>query len=139
MKAPVLSTVIFLLFSSLSLAQSGDLIIGSYHLPNQLDIEIFKSEGKYFGKIIGLNGYNEGQEMDIYNPDKSKHRDPLMGKTIIKNLEYDETEHQWLGGSMYGPEKGLVFNLKVARIEEDQMEVVASKFLFWKTLNWEKL
>ena len=32
-------------------AQQTDVIIGKYHLPNDLDVEIFKDQGKYFGKI----------------------------------------------------------------------------------------
>ncbi|MCF6237455.1 MAG: DUF2147 domain-containing protein [Candidatus Marinimicrobia bacterium] len=128
-----------LMFASMSPAQTGDLIIGKYQLPNNLEIEIFKSDGKYFGKIIGLSGFNEGQEQDIHNPDKSNQNDLLMGKTIIKDLEYDNTKHQWVDGSMYGPGKGLIFNLKIAKVRQDEIEVVASKFLFWKTLNWVRM
>jgi len=121
------------------LAQSGDAIIGKYHLPNQLDVEIFRSDGKYFGKIIGLEGFNEGQKIDSYNPDESKQEEQLLGKIIIKDLEYDQAKNQWVDGSMYGPEKGLIFNLKIAELGETEIKVVASKYLFWKTMAWEKL
>lgn len=128
-----------LLVTSLTWAQAGDAIIGKYHLPNQLDIEIFESDGKYVGKIIDLEGFNDGQQKDVHNPDKSKQEDLLLGKRIIENLHYDESENQWVGGSMYGPEKGLVFNLRISAVRADEIEVVASKFLFWKTLTWETL
>ena len=121
------------------LAQSGDAIIGKYHLPNQLDVEIFRSDGKYFGKIIGLEGFNEGQKIDSYNPDESKQEEQLLGKIIIKDLEYDQAKNQWVDGSMYGPEKCLIFNLKIAELGETEIKVVASKYLFWKTLSWKKL
>ena len=76
---------------------------------------------------------------DIHNPNKSNQDDPLLGKTIIKNLEFDESEKEWVNGSMYGPEKGLVFNLKITEAGQNEIRVVASKYLFWKTMAWEKL
>jgi len=139
MKTIAASITTVLLTVSLAWAQTGDTIIGKYHLPNQLDIEIFESDGKYFGKIIGLDGFADGQQNDIHNPEKSNQNDPLLGKTIIKNLEFDESEKEWVNGSMYGPEKGLVFNLKITEARQDEIKVVASKYLFWKTMAWEKL
>jgi len=40
---------------------------------------------------------------------------------------------------MYGPEKGMVFNLKITSIEKDEIEVVGSKYIFWHTLKWKKI
>jgi len=133
-------TIALLLFiTSISFAQQADEIIGKYHLPNKLDVEIYKAEGKYFGKIIALNGFEDGQVKDIKNPDKSARNKPLVGKVIIKDLEFDNKEKEWVDGTMYGPEKGLVFNLKITEIRQNEIEVVGSKLLFWKTLEWEKL
>jgi len=120
-------------------AQQADKIIGKYRLPNKLDIEIFKEDGKYFGKIIGLNDYQDGQLKDINNPEESKRDEPLLGKVIIKNLEYDFKEEKWLNGSMYGPEKGMVFNLKITEVGKNEIEVVGSKYFMWRTLKWEKI
>jgi len=139
MQKPATSIVVILLFTTMIIAQPGDRIIGQYHLPNQLDLEIFKSDEKYFGKIIGLDGFNGGQEKDIHNPDRSSRAEPLLGKVIIKNLEYDQSMNQWIKGSMYGPEKGLMFNLKIVESRAVEIEVVASKFFFRKTLVWQKL
>ena len=121
------------------LAMDADGIIGKYHLPNQLDIEIFKSESKYFGRIIGIDGFSDGQESDINNPEVARRVEPLLGKIIINNLEYNPAENMWVGGSMYGPEKGLIFNLKIIDVREDEIVVVGSKYLFWKKMTWEKL
>ena len=130
-------TIIILIFStSVIFAQQADDVIGTYRLPNNLDVEIFEKEGKYFGKIIALNGHENGNEKDIKNPDKSKRSDPLIGKVIVENLEFDSDEKQWINGSMYGPEKGLVFNLKITEILVDEIKVVGSKFFFHKTLIW---
>lgn len=136
-----LRVTIFLIifFTSISFAQQTNDIIGKYRLPNKLDVEIFEKEGKYFGKIIALNGHENGTEKDIKNPDKSKRNDPLIGKTIIENLEYDKKEKEWINGRMYGPEKGLVFNLKITEIKQNEIVVVGSKYFFKKTIEWEKL
>jgi len=134
-----LITYLFVFFTTYTFAQHADEIIGKYHLPNDLDVEIFKNNGKYFGEIIALNGYEDGQTNDIKNPDKSKHNEPLIGKVIINNLEFDKDEKEWVNGSMYGPEKGMVFNLKITEIRQNEVEVVGSKFFFWKTIEWERL
>lgn len=133
----IISFVIFI--TSATFAQQADEIIGKYHLPNDLDIEIFKDNGKYFGKIIELNGFKDGQTKDVNNPEESKQNEPLIGKVIIKNLEYNKEEKQWLNGKMYGPEKGMVFNLKITEIRQKEIEVVGSKYLFWRTMEWEKI
>jgi uncharacterized protein (DUF2147 family) len=135
----VLIIVILLTFTSIILAQQADDLIGKYRLPNQLDVEIFKTDGKYFGKIIGLGSLTLEHQKDINNPDETLQDELLLGKTIIKDLEYDPAENEWVGGSMYGPEKGLIFSLKVTEIREQEIEVVGSKYFFWKTLTWQKL
>ncbi|MEA2043100.1 MAG: DUF2147 domain-containing protein [Bacteroidota bacterium] len=119
-----------------TIAQKPDDIIGKYYLPNNIDVEIFKQNGKYFGKLIGLTGFENGQTRDINNPDKSKRNDLLVGKVIIQNLKFDKDDKQWLNGTMYGPQKGLVFDLKITEVRKGEIEVVGSKYFFWRTLIW---
>jgi len=130
---------LILISSSYSFAQKADDVIGKYHLPNKLDLEIYKTNGKYSGKIIALNGYEDGQTTDIKNPDHSKRKTPFIGMVLIKGLEYDQKEKEWVNGSMYGPEKGMFFNLKIKEVRQNEIEVVASKYFFWKTLEWKKI
>ena len=134
-----LITYLIVFFTTHTFAQQPDEIIGKYHLPNKLDVEIFKNNGKYFGKIIALNGFKDGQTKDIKNPDDSKQNEVLIGKIIIKDLEYDKEKKQWLNGNMYGPEKGMVFNLKITEIGETEIEVVGSKYFMWRTLRWKRI
>ncbi len=135
----LLTLLIIIFFTSVSFAQQADDVVGKYHLPNDLDVQIFKYNGKYFGKIIGLNKFEDGQTTDINNPEDNKQKDLLLGKIIIKNLEFDKDEKQWINGEMYGPEKGIIFNLKVTEVRKSEIEVVGSKYLFWHTLEWEKI
>ncbi len=139
MKKTIAILTVLLLISSMVFAQKADDIIGKYHLPNKLDLEIYKVGDKYFGKIIALNGYEDGQTVDVKNPDDSKQNQPLIGMVILKDLEWDQEEKQWVNGNMYGPEKGMVFNLKITELMEDKIEVVGSKYLFWHTLEWDKI
>ncbi len=127
-----------LLFSTLY-SQQADQIIGEYKLPNQLKIKIYKVDNKFFGKITSLDGYNNGQIKDIKNPDEAKRNDSLLGKVIIEGLKYDNKKDEWVDGSMYGPEKGIKFNLKITEIAGNRATVVGSKFFFWHTLTWQKL
>ena len=78
-----LTTYLMVFFTTYTFAQQPDEIIGKYHLPNKLDVEIFKNNGKYFGKIIALNGFEDGQTNDINNPDNSNQNEPLIGKAIL--------------------------------------------------------
>ena len=139
MRKLVLIIILSMQLASSLFALDADVIIGRYHLPNNLDIEIFKSENKYYGRIIGLEGFNDGQQFDINNPEEALTGQPLLGRIIINNLEYDPAENRWVGGSMYGPEKGLIFNLKISEVREDEIVVVGSKYLFWKNMTWKKL
>lgn len=134
-----LNLLLTIFISTYTFAQQADEIIGKYRLPNNLDVEIFKSNGKYSGKIIAMRDFDEGQTTDINNPEKSKRSNPLIGMVIIKNLKFDNDEKQWINGEMYGPEKGMFFNLKITEMREDEIEAVGSKYFFWKTLKWKKI
>ena len=138
-KQIVLSVFLLFFIVNSSIAQKANDIVGKYHLPNDLDIEIYKKGEKYFGVIIALNGYQDGQTIDYKNPDDSKQNTPLLGMVIIRGLVFNEDSKEWVNGSMYGPEKGMVFNLKITEIRESEIEVVGSKYFFWHTLTWLKL
>jgi len=135
----ILALSLIVVFSSMLFAQQADIIVGKYRLPNKLDIEIFENSGKYFGKIIALNGFEDGQLKDTNNPDRSQRNDPLLGKLIIKDLEYDKDEKKWINGSMYGAEKGMYFNLLIAEVRANEIAVVGSKLIMRKSLEWKKL
>ncbi|NPA35897.1 MAG: DUF2147 domain-containing protein [Chlorobi bacterium] len=139
-KKRFMHTLILLVLSAGTLlAQKADDILGKYRLPNGIDIEIYKNGNVYDGKIIALNNYDNGETKDIHNPDKSKRDEPLMNKVIIRGLEFDKDEKQWVNGLMYGPDKGIDLNLKVTEINDGEIVVVGSKYFFSKTLKWKKI
>ncbi len=131
--------IVFLFISTLSIAQKADDIIGKYRLPNGLDVEIFKAGTSYSGKIIALNNFKGGETKDVKNPDKAKQNDPLVGKIILEGLKFNPEDYTWIDGNLYGAEKGIFLNLKVAEIKEKEITVVGSKYVFHKTLVWKKI
>lgn len=139
MRKHIIFSLLFILFAFHINAQMADDIIGEYHLPNNLDVDIFKQGEKYFGRIIRLNNFENGQKTDINNSDKWRQNDSLLGKVIIKNLEFDAKEKQWKRGRIYGAEKGLVLDFKITVIRKNEIEVIGSRFFFWKTLIWENI
>ena len=134
----IISIILFFI-CGITFAQRADNLIGKYHLPNKLDVQIYKVGSKYNGKIIALNGFEDGQKNDINNDDESKKIRSLIGMEIIKGLEFDNEDKEWINGEMYGPEKGMFFNLKVTKMRDKEIEVVGSKYFFWHTLVWKKL
>lgn len=136
MERSVLIGIIMFLGSFIAAAQSADDIIGTYHLPNDLDVEIYKHNNKYYGKIIALNNFENGQLKDIHNPDKTKQDEPLLGKIIIQDLVYNSLDKNWINGKMYSSEKGIVFNFKVVAINRNEIEIEGSKYFFSKTMQW---
>ncbi len=131
--------LILLITASVIFAQKADDIIGKYHLPNKLDVRIYKLGNKYYGKIVALNGFENGQTTDINNDDEGSRQEPLIGMVIIKGLEFNSEDKEWINGKMYGPEKGMFFNLQVTEMREKEIEVVGSKYFFWHTLVWKKI
>ena len=132
--------IIFIFFSAIYVkAQKADDIIGKYRMPNDLDIEIFKKGDKYYGKVIALNNWENGQTKDYKNPDESKRNEPLLGKVIITGLEFDREEKEWVNGTLYGPDKGMFLDFEINEIRPKEVEATASKFIIHKTLILKKL
>ncbi len=127
----------FFIFSVAAFPQPG--LHGQYRLPNGLDVELFRTGDTWSGKIVGLNDFNGGQVLDVKNPDKSRRNIPLKGLVIIRGLTYDPEEKIWTGGTMYAPEKGMEFDLKITRRTPEGLEVVGSKLFLRKTLFWKRL
>ncbi len=132
-------TVLLLIISFGSFAQQKDDIIGKYLLPNNLEIEVFKDNNGFSAKIIALNNYKNGQTKDSKNSNKSKRNDLLLGKIVLTNLVYNPAKNQWKNGKLYVPDKGITINLKVTKIKGNEVTVVGSKYIFWKTITWKKI
>ena len=70
-------------------------------------IQIYKENGKYYGKIVWLREpLNEkGQpKLDVKNPNTSLQSKPLVGALILRDFEFADGE--WTNGKIYDPENG---------------------------------
>jgi uncharacterized protein (DUF2147 family) len=106
MKFVVLSILSF--FVAATSHASGDEIIGVWQNgTGKGHIEIFKQNGKYFGRIIWLkNPLNElGQpRLDKKNQHEHLRGKPLIGAIMLRDFVYDDGE--WVDGRIYNPEDG---------------------------------
>lgn len=137
-----ITLIIFLLFTCTSFkypVNKADDIIGNWLLPDNLEIEIFKKNNKFYGKITDVYGFKDGQEKDIHNPDQSRRNDELIGKIIISDLQYDSETEQWINGTIYAPQRGFTLELTILKVNEKTLEAKGSKLLFSKKIIWQRL
>lgn len=78
---------------------------------NKSMIQIYKEDGKYFGKIVWLKepkNKNGEEKKDINNPkDKLKSR-PLKSLIVMKNFVFKSDK--WEDGKVYDPESGNTYS-----------------------------
>jgi len=87
---------------------------------NDAKIKVYKNGGKYFGKLIWIAedvGPDGGPKRDVNNPDPDKQDDRLLGKVILKGLEWDKSDDEWDDGEIYDPKSGNTYDL-YARLED---------------------
>ncbi len=108
MKSLLLLFVVF--FSVITSYASGnpDAILGIWsNASNRGQIQVYKQNGKYFGKIIWLikpNDQNNLPKVDKNNPDKNLQSKPLLGLVMLRDFKYKDEE--WVNGKIYNPEDG---------------------------------
>lgn len=83
-------------------------------------IQIYKENGKYFGKIVWLKSPldEKGQpKVDKKNQNAALRNKPLIGLVMLRDIKYDDGE--WTDGHIYNPEDGkeykCVLKLKDSR------------------------
>ena len=92
----------------------GDDILGVWTTGSKKGrVEIYKEDGKYYGKIIWLKEplNDEGQpKKDVNNPDDDAQSKPLMGLVNLKGFEFDADDEEWVDGTIYDPENGSTYD-----------------------------
>jgi uncharacterized protein (DUF2147 family) len=87
---------------------SGDNIIGIYWSPKKdAKIEIYKKDGKYFGKTI----WTETNKKDLKNPKETLRQRDLLGIDLFTNFVFDEGSYEH--GKIYDPESGKTYDCKI--------------------------
>lgn len=135
MKKLVVITII--LISQLSLAQvSSDNIIGNWLSPKKdSEIQIFKINNKYYGKIVWGKGEST---KDIKNPDSKLRSRDLIGLVILSNFEFDEDE--WNNGTIYDPREGKTYSCVITMKNKNELNIrgYVGVSLFGRTEVWTK-
>src|SRR5690606_40452088 len=78
-------------------------------------VEIYKKDNRYFGKVIWIkNNTNDdgtAPRLDSKNPDEKLRKKPVVGSTILIDLEWDEDDNEWDDGEIYDPKTGSLYSL----------------------------
>jgi uncharacterized protein (DUF2147 family) len=112
-----LLTAIGLVMATFCFAQSqtADAIVGKWLNEDQdAHIQIYKENGKFYGKIVWLKEPNEEDtglpKLDDENKDESLRSRPVMGMILLKDFIYDEDDTEWDDGTIYDPKNGSTYD-----------------------------
>jgi len=107
-------------FAGSANAQSkADKIVGYYLTyddetgAEKSQVQIFKStNGKYYGKIVWLKEpLKDGKpKVDDKNPDVKLQKRAIIGLEMLKGFNYNESDNEWVDGSIYNPSSGKTYN-----------------------------
>jgi uncharacterized protein (DUF2147 family) len=87
--------------------------------------ELFESGGRLSGKIVALSEPTtaEGKEKtDIYNPDPTKRKFPIVGLVFISGLT-KKSDSEWENGTVYDPKSGRTYSCLMELQEPDKIKV----------------
>lgn len=106
-------------------APAADAIVGTWLTKaGKAKVQIYKSGSVYNGKIVWLKepNYEDGTaKVDKNNPDKNRHKDPIIGLNLLKGFVFDE-DH-WENGTIYDPENGKTYSCKITLNKGGWIEV----------------
>lgn len=143
MTKSILSVLAALLLSSIPLfaqtnnLQQGDAIIGQWINPDKsAKFDIYKKNGKYFGKIIWGNSRDT---KDSKNPDPNLKKRDLIGLTILNDLVFED-RNTWINGTIYDPNDGKTYTCKLTLTSTNTLDVrgFLGVSLFGRTETWTK-
>jgi len=90
-------------------------------------VEIYKDNGKYFGKIVWLlNPIDEETnkpKLDDKNEDISLRDRPVMGLLLLKDFVFDGDD-EWEDGTIYDPKNGKTYSCYMEFEDKDDMSTL---------------
>ena len=130
--------IIILTVSSYTYGQ--DEILGKWLPADKLgQIEIFKKNNKYFGKIVciynPINPETGKIWQDINNPDKSKRNRTVLGLIMMFDFEYDKKNKEYINGKLYDVRTGKTYKGKMW-LEDGKLVLRGYWFIFYQTEIW---
>jgi len=125
MKKFLLFILLTCLITSLFAAGNPDDIIGVWKDGQEKgQIQIFKQNGKYYGKIIWLKkpqDLNGKPKVDKNNPNPSLRNKPVLGLLMLKDFKYND--HEWSDGRIYNPSDGKEYKAYMKLKDKNTLSV----------------
>lgn len=126
---------ILLLFPLTLFAQDADRILGLWqNETNDKVIEIYKSNGKYHGRIHWLKTPKNPDgtwRRDILNNDPELRSRLLLGIDVFRNFTYDPSDNEWDSGEIYSEYSGNTYNAKIWINSNGELRVKGYLRFFW--------
>jgi uncharacterized protein (DUF2147 family) len=101
-------------------------------------VEIYKDNGKVFGKIVEI--LNPDRKNAICTKCEGKDKDkPILGFVLIRNLEKDGKYYE--GGTIFDPQKGKKYKCRIGLDDDnkDLLQVRGYIAFFYATQYWERV
>ncbi|QNF33031.1 DUF2147 domain-containing protein [Adhaeribacter swui] len=144
MKNRLMALVLFLIYSSLTFAQTTDNSpVGTWtNEDKEARFEIYKCGSKLCGKIAWLKEpLREGKpKLDRANPDKNLQNRPILGLPFMQDFEF-AGNNKWDNGTIYDPKSGKTYSCYMKVLNKNQMEVKGyiGISLIGRTQNWTRI
>lgn len=103
-------------------------------------VEIYKDNGKYFGKVVWLEEPNEEDgkpKLDDENPDAELQKRSVMGLLLMTNFDY-EGDGEWENGDIYDPKSGKTYSCYMKLESKEKLKVRGFIGVSWigRTTYW---
>lgn len=115
-----------LIFTTLTFAKEEDIqgkwITEKAKNGNQIIVEFYKTNDRYFGKInqLTIPTYEKGHKLegktklDLANPDKNLKTRPLVGINFVSDFTYNPEKNRFENGFIYNPENGKTYYCSIS-------------------------
>lgn len=112
---------------------AGDAILGVWHTTDdKSQVQIFKTNNQYFGKIVSLKepnwpanskfGKPGTPKNDRNNSDPALRSRPIIGLQMVQNFNY-EGKNRWGSGRVYDPMNGKTYHGKITMTATNRLEL----------------
>lgn len=104
---------------------NADAILGVWaNSSNKGHLQLYKQNGKYYGKIIWLKQPNDETgkpKIDKNNPNEKARSKHLLGLIMLRDFKYEDGE--WKNGKIYNPQDGREYKGKMKLKDEKTLAV----------------
>lgn len=140
---PLIFLTAFVTLLSINVYAGADDILGIWRNPSGLGhVEIFKENGKYYGRLIWLKKANDTDGkpfLDKHNPNKEHCNQPLLGMIMLRDFLFEDG--QWNGGKVYNPDDGKEYRSFIKLKDDKTLSIRGFIGFSWigKTLNFQRV